>query len=78
MSSDCDSGIAMARLTRPQVVFRPVTPQKCAGMRIDPRGSKPSAARSAAAATAEPEPDAEPPAMYATFHGFLAGPQWLF
>ena len=74
VSSDCDSGIAPARLTRPTVVFNPVTPQKCAGMRIEPPVSEPSAAKVSRAATAEPEPDDEPPVMCATFQGLCTGP----
>ena len=63
VSSDCDNGIAPARLTRPTVVFNPVTPQKCAGIRIEPPVSEPSAAKVSRAATAEPDPDDEPPVM---------------
>ena len=74
MSSDCDSGIAPARLTRPTVVFKPVTPQKCAGMRIEPPVSEPSAAYVRRAATDEPEPEDEPPVICATFQGLRTGP----
>src|SRR5258705_9057158 len=63
VSSDCDSGIAPARLIRPTVVFNPVTPQKCAGIRIEPPVSEPNAANVSLAATAEPDPDDEPPVM---------------
>jgi hypothetical protein len=63
VSSDCDSGIAPARLISPTVVLKPVTPQKCAGIRIEPPVSEPSAAKVSLAATAEPEPDDEPPVM---------------
>ena len=63
MSSERDNGIAPARLTRPTVVFNPVTPQKCAGIRTEPPVSEPSAANVSRAATAEPEPDDEPPVM---------------
>src|SRR5207245_11095800 len=63
VSSDCDSGIAPARLTRPTVVFSPVTPQKCAGIRIEPPVSDPNAANVKRAATAAPDPDDEPPVM---------------
>jgi hypothetical protein len=56
VSSDCDSGIAPARLMRPTVVFNPVTPQKCAGIRIEPPVSEPSAAKVSRAATAAPIP----------------------
>src|SRR5437868_14520519 len=69
VSSDCDSGIAPARLTRPTVVFSPVTPQKCAGMRIEPPASEPNAAQVRRARTAEPEPDAEPEANCAPRQG---------
>jgi hypothetical protein len=51
------------RLIRPTVVLKPVTPQKCAGIRIEPPVSEPSAAKVSRAATAEPEPDDEPPVM---------------
>ena len=44
MSSVNESGIALARLTRPLVGLKPVTPQKCAGRRIEPPVSEPSAA----------------------------------
>src|SRR2546423_1868777 len=57
VSSVNESGIALARLTRPLVGFNPVTPQKCAGMRIEPPVSEPNAAGTSRAATAEPEPD---------------------
>src|SRR2546421_4419413 len=69
VSSVNESGIALARLTRPLVGFSPVTPQKCAGMRIDPPVSEPSAAGMSRAATAEPDPDDEPPVMCVGFHG---------
>src|SRR5436189_852221 len=69
VSSVNESGIALARLTRPLVGFSPVTPQKCAGMRIDPPVSEPSAAGTRRAATAAPEPEDEPPVICAGFHG---------
>ena len=77
VSSDCESGIAPARLIRPTVVFNPVTPQKCAGIRIDPPVSEPSAAKVKHAATAAPEPDDEPPVTCAVFHGLPTAPKWL-
>src|SRR5688500_15749078 len=69
VSSVNESGIALARLTRPLVGFKPVTPQKCAGMRIEPPVSEPSAAGTSRAPTAEPEPDDEPPVMCPGFQG---------
>src|SRR3954452_10240306 len=74
VSSDCDSGIAPARLIRPTVVLKPVTPQKCAGMRIEPPVSEPSAAKVSRAATADPEPDDDPPVMWSTFQGLRTAP----
>src|SRR5579859_4458428 len=69
VSSDWDNGIAPARLTRPTVVFKPVTPQKCAGMRIEPPVSDPSAAKVSRAATAAPDPDDDPPVMRSSAKG---------
>src|SRR5882724_1002283 len=74
VSSDCDNGMAPARLTRPTVVFNPVTPQKCAGIRIDPPVSEPSAANVNRAATAEPDPDDEPPVTWSTAQGLRTAP----
>src|ERR1700722_14289298 len=74
VSSDCDKGIAPARLTRPTVVFSPVTPQKCAGIRIDPPVSEPSAAKVSRAATAEPDPDDDPPVTWPSTKGLWTGP----
>src|SRR3982074_3460038 len=74
VSSDCDSGIAPARLIRPTVVLRPVTPQKCAGIRIEPPGSEPSAANGRRAAPAAPDPDDDPPVMRSMPQGLCTGP----
>src|SRR6202048_4744556 len=74
VSSDCDSGIAPARLMRPQVVFNPVTPQKCAGIRIEPPVSEPSAAKVSRAAPADPEPEDEPPVMWPNTKGLWTAP----
>src|SRR5712691_6051632 len=71
-----DSGMALARLTRPEVGLRPVMPQKCAGRRIEPPVSEPSAAGMSRAATAAPEPEEEPPVFRVTSHGLCAGPRW--
>src|SRR6187200_1494137 len=69
VSSVNESGIALARLTRLLVGLNPLTPQKCAGMRIEPPVSEPSAAGTSRAATAEPEPDDEPPVIESGLHG---------
>src|SRR5712671_1151206 len=76
VSSVNESGMQLARLTRPLVGLNPVTPQKCAGMRIEPPVSEPSAAGISRAATAAPEPDDEPPVMRAGSHGLQTLPVW--
>ena len=60
-SSDHDSGSTPARLTRPYVGLRPVSPQRDEGMRIEPPVSEPRAPAASPAATAAPEPEEEPP-----------------
>src|ERR1700712_2745409 len=75
VSSDCDNGIAPARLMRPTVVLRPVTPQKWAGMRIEPPVSEPNAAKVSRAATAAPDPDDDPPVIRLASHGLCTGPK---
>src|SRR5215471_5359436 len=75
VSSENESGIALARLTRPYVGLKPVTPQKCAGNRIEPPVSEPSAAQARRAATAAPDPEDEPPVILSGSHGFRAGPR---
>src|SRR3954452_6286801 len=76
VSSVNESGIALARLTRLLVGLSPDTPQKCAGMRIEPPVSEPSAAGTSRAATAAPEPDEEPPVIRAVSHGLQTLPVW--
>jgi hypothetical protein len=66
----------LARLTRLLVGLKPLTPQKCAGMRIEPPVSEPSAAGTSRAATAEPEPDDEPPVIESGLHGLQTLPVW--
>jgi hypothetical protein len=73
-SSDHDSGIAPARLTRPYVGLRPTTPQQAAGSRMEPPVSLPSAPSAKPAATAAAEPLLEPPAQWPGFHGFWTSP----
>src|ERR1043165_3989030 len=77
VSSVYESGIALARLTRPLVGFSPVTPQKCAGIRIDPPVSEPRAAGTSRAPTAAPDPDDEPPVICAGFQGLRTWPVWM-
>ena len=74
MSSVQQSAIAPWRLTRPYVGRRPVTPQKAAGVMIEPTVSEPIANGTRPAATAAPGPLEEPPLQYAVFHGFRPGP----
>src|SRR3954466_5253055 len=74
VSSVNESGMQLARLTRPLVGLKPDTPPKCAGMRIEPPVSEPSAAGTSRAPTAEPEPDDEPPVMLSGLHGLQTFP----
>ena len=60
--------------TRPEVGLSPVTPQKHAGMRIEPAVSVPSVPAARSAAAAAPEPPLEPPQIWSVAHGFRAGP----
>src|SRR5271165_2455382 len=69
------SGITPRLLIRPKVGFRPVTPQKDAGMRIDPPVSVPVAKGRMPAATAAPEPPLDPPGMRSVSHGFRTAPK---
>ena len=55
------SGYTPARLTRPTVVFNPVTPHKAEGIRTEPPVSLPSAIGAIPAATATPDPLLDPP-----------------
>src|ERR687891_64208 len=60
--------------TRPNDGFRPTTPQKRAGIRIDPAPSLPSASGAMPAATAAAAPPLEPPETRSTFQGLLVVP----
>ena len=52
----------------------PYTPEKLAGMRIDPAPSLPVASEHSPAARAAHAPPLEPPAMRSSFHGLRVGP----
>ena len=52
------------RLMRPTVVFRPVVPQRAAGMRTEPPVSLPRAMGTSPEATATAEPLLEPPGTW--------------
>ena len=69
-----DRAIAPCRLTRPYVGRSPVTPQKAAGVPIEPDVSEPMAHGTRPAATAEPDPLEEPPDQRSMFQGFRPGP----
>ena len=71
-------GQAPARESRPKVGFRPQTPQKAAGIRMEPLVSEPSARGANPAATAAAEPPDEPPASRAGSRGLRVTPKWLF
>src|SRR5690242_18947716 len=60
--------------TRPKLGFRPNTPQKCAGMRIEPAPSLPWCSGPNPAATAAPAPADDAPAFMPSFHGLCVMP----
>ena len=64
-----------ARVMRPTVVLRPRTPQKAAGIRIDPPVSVPVASATRSAATAAAEPPLDPPGTRLRSHGFRVDPR---
>src|SRR5207302_6389854 len=69
-----DSGTTPSQETRPQVGLRPATPQRDAGMRMEPPVSVPMLPKQSPAATAAAEPPLEPPGMRARSQGFRTGP----
>ena len=64
-----DRAIAPARLTRPKVGRRPLTPQRVAGDTIEPQVSEPIEKPTRPAAVAEPGPADEPLDPCSVFHG---------
>src|SRR5512137_167016 len=60
--------------TTPQVGFRPKTPQKLPGMRIDPPPSVPTASGAKPAATAAAAPPLDPPGDLVGSQGFRLTP----
>src|SRR6476469_1089948 len=68
------SAIAPARLTRPKLGRRPVTPQRADGEMIDPHVSVPIVKPARPAAVAAPGPADDPLEPSARFQGFLVVP----
>src|ERR1700722_6171808 len=66
-----DSGYAG---TRPKLGFSPKTPEKLAGMRIEPPPSVPKAKGANRAASAAEEPPEDPPGVLALFQGLRVMP----
>src|SRR5258706_86632 len=69
------SGIPPFTGTRPNVGRRPTTPHRSAGFRIDPSESVPMANAHSPAATADPDPELDPPAGSCKFQGFGHAPR---
>src|SRR3984957_3788914 len=78
VSTDGASGYAPSIGTRPQVVFRPTTPQHAAGTRDEPAPSVPSATSASPTATATAEPLDEPPGSRRGSSGFTGVPDQSF
>ena len=60
--------------TTPQVGLCPYTPQKCAGIRIEPLLSLPTSSALKPAASALAEPPDEPPGERVASHGLTVAP----
>jgi hypothetical protein len=58
----------------PGVGRSPYTPQKLAGMRIEPARSVPKSRQDSPAATAAAAPPDEPPGVWLVSHGLLVAP----
>src|ERR1700686_1278922 len=71
-----ESGMMPSQEMRPQLGFRPATPQRDAGMRMEPPVSVPMLPWQRPAATAAAEPPLEPPGMRVGSQGFRTGPKW--
>src|SRR5215472_12096322 len=69
-----ESAMAPCRLTKPYVGRSAVTPQKAAGVTMDPEVSDPIANGTRPAATAAPEPLEDPPDHRLRSQGFSPGP----
>src|SRR6266568_7725047 len=68
-------GISPVSGTRCSVGFRPHTPQKCAGMRIEADRSVPISNGVIPAASAAAAPPLEPPDVRSIFQGLLVRPK---
>src|SRR4029077_14221187 len=68
------TGMTPSRLTRPYVGLRPTTPQKAAGMRIEPPVSVPMEPWQSPAETAAADPLDEPPGVLVGSHGLRISP----
>jgi len=60
--------------TRPIVGLNPTTPQREAGIRMEPPVSVPMLPKQRPAATAAADPPLEPPGIRARSHGLWTGP----
>src|SRR6185295_935735 len=60
--------------TKPKVGFNPNTPEKLAGMRIEPPASVPIARGQKPAANAAPAPPLDPPGVLSRSHGLRVTP----
>ena len=78
VSMEGASGYTPSSGTRPQVVFRPVTPQQAAGIRTEPPVSVPRATSASPAATATAEPLDDPPGSRRGSAGFTGVPDQGF
>jgi hypothetical protein len=61
---------ARGRGTRPREALRPISPQKDAGMRVEPPPSEDMLTGATPAATIAAEPPEDPPGVRSGFQGF--------
>src|ERR1700727_3795031 len=66
--------MAPARLTRPYVGRKPLSPQKPEGKKMEPQVSVPISKAASPAAVIAPEPLEEPQVQWSVFQGFFAAP----
>ncbi len=74
VSSDSAEGLRPARLTAPKLGLQPTTPQKEAGLTIEPAVCVPSDRGTIRSATAAAEPLEEPPGVWAGLRGLAVRP----
>ena len=74
VSNQADTGTDPRHEMRPMVGLSPATPQKAAGMRIEPPVSEPMEPTHMSAASEAPDPPLDPPGTRLVSQGLRTGP----